>query len=332
MSIHELLIKAVEHNASDIHLSSFMPPMWRIDGEIQPMDFHALSYDELKIFANNIMTDHAKQQFETQWETDFSYELPEVSRFRVNIFRQKLGISLALRIIPSKIITLDELNMPAVIKKIALFQQGLVLITGPTGSGKSTTLAAIVHFINTHTQKHIITIEDPIEFLHQSQHCLISQRELHRDTQQFSTALRSALREDPDVILVGELRDLETIRLAVTAAETGHLVLGTLHTRSAEKTIHRLIDVFPGEEKNTIRSMLSESLEAVVAQTLVKREGGGRLATIEIMLSTPAIRHLIRENKIAQMASAIQTGQSIGMQTREQHMEKLAQEGLIIKN
>ncbi len=331
MSIQTLLTKAIEFNASDIHLSSYLPPRIRVNGKIIPLNLNHINISNISIenILNEIMSEPIKKAFETHWETDFSYELPDGLRIRANIFREFQGISAVFRIIPSKIMTLDELNMPAIIKKIALLPSGLVLVTGPTGSGKSTTLAAMVDYINKNTHGHIITIEDPIEFVHQSHQCLIRQREVHRDTKGFSIALRSALREDPNVILVGELRDLETIRLAITAAETGHLVLATLHTRSAEKTIHRIVDVFPGDEKNSVRSILSESLEAVIAQTLVPNLNNTRTAALEIMITTPAIRHLIREDKTAQIISAIQTGQSLGMQTLEQHLVQLRNQGVI---
>lgn len=325
LSIEALILTAVQANASDIHLSPHFKPMLRIHGQMFPLDFTL----ETEMALNEIMDFSIQKKLEQNWETDFSYALSNGLRIRANIFKQSQGIGAVLRIIPSVIKSLDELSMPPVIKEIALLTQGLVLVTGATGSGKSTTLAAMVDYINKNTHKHIITIEDPIEFIHHNKKSLIRQREVHRDTYSFNNALRSALREDPDVILVGELRDLETIRLAITAAETGHLVLATLHTSSPEKSIHRMIDVFPSDEKNTVRSILSESLEAVIAQSLVQKKENDRVAVVEIMRTTPAIRHLIREDKIAQIVSAIQTGQAMGMQTREQHLSQLIQAGVI---
>jgi twitching motility protein PilT len=277
------------------------------------------------------MNDKQRKDFEEFLETDFSFEIPELARFRVNAFNHNRGAGAVFRTIPSKILTLEELNAPAVFKDISDNPRGIVLVTGPTGSGKSTTLAGMIDYKNENEYGHILTIEDPIEFVHQSKKCLVNQREVHRDTLGFSEALRSALREDPDIILVGELRDLETIRLALTAAETGHLVFGTLHTSSAAKTIDRIIDVFPAAEKDMVRSMLSESLRAVIAQTLMKRIGGGRVAAHEIMVGTPAIRNLIREDKVAQMYSAIQTGQAQGMQTLDQNLQDLVVRGVVSK-
>lgn len=331
--LHPLLAEAVQSEASDIHLASGQIPMFRCHGKMQRVDMAAISQEDIELFLESIMPDIAKKTFKRRWETDFSFTW-ENTRFRANVFRQTLpngeeGLGVVLRIIPASITSLEDLNMPTILKDIALLPQGLVLVTGPTGSGKSTTLAAMVDYINEQTQGHIITIEDPIEFIHTSKNCLIRQRELHRDTQQFSTALLSALREDPDVILVGELRDLETIRAAITAAETGHLVLATLHTQSAVKTIHRIIDVFPGDERDSVRAMLSESLAAVIAQTLVPAVSHGRVAAVEILMATPAVRHLIREDKAAQIVSAMQTGQAFGMQTLEQHLQQLSSQGLI---
>ena len=282
---------------------------------------HSLVYD--------IMNDHQGKVFEEDLEVDFSFEIPNLARFRVNAFNQSRGVAAAFRTIPSKVLTLDELGAPTIFRDIAENPRGLVLVTGPTGSGKSTTLAAMIDYINDHYNHHIITIEDPIEFVHQSKQCLVNQREVFRDTKSFNAALRSALREDPDIILVGEMRDLETIRLALTAAETGHLVFGTLHTTSAAKTIDRIIDVFPGEEKAMVRSMLSESMRAVISQTLMKKNGGGRLAAHEIMIGIPAIRNLIREDKVAQMYSVIQTGMVHGMQTMDYCLKNLVSRGLI---
>jgi twitching motility protein PilT len=278
------------------------------------------------------MNDKQRKDYEEFLEVDFSFEIPGIARFRVNAFNQKRGAAAVFRTIPSKVLTLEDLNAPAIFKEIVNVPRGLVLVTGPTGSGKSTTLAAMIDYLNDREYGHILTIEDPIEFVHTSKKCLINQREVHKDTLGFSEALRSALREDPDIILVGEMRDLETIRLALTAAETGHLVFGTLHTSSAAKTIDRIIDVFPGAEKTMVRSMLSESLRSVIAQTLLKKTGGGRIAAHEIMIGTPAIRNLIREDKVAQMYSAIQTGQAHGMQTLDQNLQELLKKGLISRN
>ena len=279
----------------------------------------------------DIMNDKQRKDFEEFLETDFSFEIPKLARFRVNAFNQSRGAGAVFRTIPSDILTLEDLQAPIIFKDISMYPRGIVLVTGPTGSGKSTTLAAMIHYVNENKPDHILTIEDPIEFVHESKRSLINQREVNRDTLGFSEALRSALREDPDVILVGEMRDLETIRLALTAAETGHLVFGTVHTSSAAKTIDRIVDVFPAQEKEMVRSMLSESLRAVISQTLLKRTGGGRIAAHEIMIGTPAIRNLIREGKIAQMYSAIQTGQGQGMQTLDQNLQELMVKGLISK-
>ncbi|PDH37679.1 MAG: twitching motility protein PilT [Halieaceae bacterium MED-G27] len=321
MDITELLAFSARQNASDLHLSAGLPPMIRVDGEIRRVNVPPMDHGEVQSLIYDIMNDQQRRDYEDQLETDFSFEVPGVARFRVNAFNQSRGAGAVFRTIPSKILSLEDLGMPDVIQEFAQMPRGLVLVTGPTGSGKSTTLAAMIDYINDQRYDHILTIEDPIEFLHESKRCLVNQREVHRDTQSFSAALRSALREDPDVILVGEMRDLETIRLALTAAETGHLVFGTLHTTSAAKTVDRIIDVFPAEEKGMVRSMLSESLMAVVSQMLLKKKSGGRVAALEIMRGTPAIRNLIREDKVAQMYSAIQTGQSVGMQTMDQCLQ-----------
>ena len=296
MDITELLAFSARQNASDLHLSAGLPPMIRVDGEIRRVNVPPMDHGEVQSLIYDIMNDQQRRDFEDQLETDFSFEVPGVARFRVNAFNQSRGAGAVFRTIPSKILSLEDLGMPDVIQEFAKMPRGLVLVTGPTGSGKSTTLAGMIDYINDQRYDHILTIEDPIEFLHESKRCLVNQREVHRDTQSFSAALRSALREDPDVILVGEMRDLETIRLALTAAETGHLVFGTLHTTSAAKTVDRIIDVFPAEEKAMVRSMLSESLMAVVSQTLLKKKSGGRVAALEIMRGTPAIRNLIRES------------------------------------
>ena len=329
MDIAELLDFSVKHNASDLHLSAGVPPMIRIDVEVRKLGVPALTHAEVHHLVFDIMNDGQRSEFEERLEVDFSYQLPDVGRFRVNAFNQSRGCSAVFRTIPVDIPTLEQLEAPDIFEKISNYEKGLVLVTGPTGSGKSTTLAAMVDYINTHHNKHILTIEDPIEFVHSNKKCLINQREVHRDTHSFNNALRSALREDPDVILVGELRDQETISLALTAAETGHLVFGTLHTSSAAKTIDRIIDVFPGSDKGMVRSMLSESLRAVIAQKLLKRVGGGRVACHEVMIATPAIRNLVREDKIAQMFSIIQTGAAHGMVTMEQNAKQLLAQGVV---
>jgi twitching motility protein PilT len=331
VDIAQLLAFAVKNNASDLHLSAGVPPMIRVDGDMKRINMPALAHKEVHSMVYDIMNDKQRKAYEEFYETDFSFEIPKLARFRVNAYNQNRGAAAVFRTIPSLIMSLDDLNAPKIFKDMAMHPRGLVLVTGPTGSGKSTTLAAMINYVNDNKPDHIITIEDPIEFVHESKRSLINQREVHRDTLGFSEALRSALREDPDVVLVGELRDLETIRLALTAAETGHLVFGTLHTSSAAKTIDRIVDVFPSAEKEMVRTMLSESLRAVVSQTLLKRNGGGRVAAHEIMIGTPAIRNLIREGKIAQMYSAIQTGQSSGMQTLDQCLTELLQKGVISK-
>lgn len=330
--IDSLLNFSVKNGASDLHLSAGEQPRVRIDGDIRKVNVPVMEHKDVHAMVYDIMNDKQRKEFEDNLEVDFSFELPGVARFRVNAFNQNRGAAAVFRTIPSEILSLEQLAAPNVFKDLCLFPRGIVLVTGPTGSGKSTTLAAMVNYINENRSDHILTIEDPIEFVHQSKKCLINQREVHRDTHSFNAALRSALREDPDVVLVGEMRDLETIRLALTAAETGHLVFGTLHTSSAAKTIDRIVDVFPAAEKDMVRAMLSESLRAVISQTLLKKIGGGRIAAHEIMLGSPAIRNLIRENKIAQMYSAIQTGQTQGMQTLDQNLLQLVKRGLIAKD
>jgi twitching motility protein PilT len=332
MDIAELLAFSVKHNASDLHLSSGLPPMIRVDGDIRRVNVPALEHKTVHSLVYDIMNDKQRKDYEEFLEVDFSFEIPGLARFRVNAFNQDRGAAAVFRTIPSKVLSLEELDAPGVFRDICDNPRGLVLVTGPTGSGKSTTLAGMMDYKNDTEYGHILTIEDPIEFVHQSKKCLINQREVHRDTLGFAEALRSALREDPDIILVGELRDLETIRLALTAAETGHLVFGTLHTSSAAKTIDRVVDVFPAGEKAMVRSMLSESLRAVISQTLLKKVGGGRIAAHEIMIGTPAIRNLIREDKVAQMYSAIQTGQAHGMQTLDQCLQELVRKGLVSKS
>ncbi|MDX1490875.1 MAG: type IV pilus twitching motility protein PilT [Pseudohongiellaceae bacterium] len=329
MDITELLGFSVKQGASDLHITAGMPPLIRVDGDIRKINVPAMEHKEVHALIYEIMTDKQRKDYEQFLETDFSFEVPGLARFRVNAFNQNRGAAAVFRTIPSKVLSMEDLGMGPVFKQVSDLARGLVVVTGPTGSGKSTTLAAMMDYVNDTRYEHILTIEDPIEFVHESKKCLVNQREVHRDTHGFAEALRSALREDPDIILVGELRDLETIRLALTAAETGHLVFGTLHTTSAAKTIDRIIDVFPAAEKDMVRSMLSESLQAVISQTLLKKNGGGRVAAHEIMIGTPAIRNLIREDKVAQMYSAIQTGSSVGMKTLDQSLKELVQKGTI---
>ncbi len=331
MDIGELLAFGVKNGASDLHLSAGLPPMIRVDGDVRRINVPAMDHTEVHDLVYDIMNDKQQKDFEEFLECDFSFEIPGLARFRVNAFNQNRGAGAVFRTIPSEILTLEDLKAPDIFKEISDYPRGVVLVTGPTGSGKSTTLAAMVNHKNETEYGHILTIEDPIEFVHQSKKCLINQREVHRDTLGFNEALRSALREDPDTILVGEMRDLETIRLALSAAETGHLVFGTLHTSSAAKTIDRVVDVFPAAEKDMVRAMMSESLRAVISQTLMKKQGGGRVAAHEIMIGTPAIRNLIRENKIAQMFSAIQTGHQFGMQTLDQDLKKLVEKNVVTR-
>ncbi|WP_440996448.1 type IV pilus twitching motility protein PilT [Arhodomonas sp. SL1] len=329
MDIADLLAFGVKNNASDLHLSAGLPPMIRVDGDVRRINLPPMEHEQVHGLMYDIMNDKQRRDYEEYLETDFSFEIKSLARFRVNAFNHNRGAGAVFRTIPSTVLTLEDLAAPDVFRDIADNPRGLVLVTGPTGSGKSTTLAAMVDYRNEGYHEHILTIEDPIEFVHESKKCIVNQREVHRDTLGFAEALRSALREDPDVILVGELRDLETIRLALTAAETGHLVFGTLHTSSAAKTIDRIIDVFPAAEKAMVRSMLSESLRAVISQSLLKRLGGGRIAAHEVMIGTAAIRNLIREDKVAQMYSAIQTGQGQGMQTLDQCLQRLVAGGLV---
>ena len=330
MDISDLLAFSVKNKASDLHLSAGLPPMIRVHGDIRKINLPAMDHSQVHDMLYDIMNDTQRKIYEETLECDFSFEIPNLARFRVNAFNHNRGSGGVFRTIPSKILSLEDLNCPPIFKEIANTPRGIVLVTGPTGSGKSTTLAAMVDYVNENEFGHILTVEDPIEFVHTSKKCLINQREVGPHTLSFQNALRSALREDPDVILVGEMRDLETIRLALSAAETGHLVFGTLHTSSAAKTIDRIVDVFPAAEKEMVRSMLSESLRAVISQTLCKtKDEQGRVAAHEIMIGTPAIRNLIRENKVAQMYSAIQTGQSIGMQTLDQNLQDLVRRNVI---
>ncbi|HMM53938.1 MAG TPA: type IV pilus twitching motility protein PilT [Candidatus Desulfobacillus sp.] len=330
MDITELLAFSVKNKASDLHLSAGVPPMIRVHGDVRRINLPPMEHKDVHGMVYDIMNDAQRKHYEENLECDFSFAVPNLARFRVNAFVQQRGAGAVFRTIPAKVQSLEELNCPKIFKEIAEYPRGIVLVTGPTGSGKSTTLAAMINYVNESVHRHILTVEDPIEFLHESKKCLINQREVGPHTLSFNNALRSALREDPDVILVGEMRDLETIRLALTAAETGHLVFATLHTSSAAKTIDRIIDVFPAAEKDMVRAMLSESLRAVISQTLLKtKDGQGRVAAHEIMIGTPAIRNLIREAKVAQMYSAIQTGQAMGMQTLDQNLADLVRRNIV---
>ncbi len=330
MDVTELLAFSVKNQASDLHLSAGLPPMIRVHGDMRRINLPPMEHKTVHGMVYDIMSDSQRKKYEEDLEVDFSFAVPNLARFRVNAFNQDRGSAAVFRTIPSKVLSLEDLNAPKVFQELCMKPRGLVLVTGPTGSGKSTTLAGMINHINENVLGHILTVEDPIEFVHESKKCLINQRELGPDTHSFANALKSALREDPDIVLVGEMRDLETIRLALTAAETGHLVFGTLHTSSAAKTIDRIIDVFPAAEKDMTRAMLSESLQAVIAQTLLKkRDGGGRVAAHEIMIGTPAIRNLIREAKVAQMYSIIQTSQGLGMQTLDQCLVDLVKKGSI---
>ena len=332
MDITEILTLSAKQCASDLHISAGLPPIVRIDGDLHRTNLPSLTHHQVHSLIYQIMNNKQKKHFEEFLDIDFSFAVPDIARFRVNVFQQNRGSAAVFRTIPTQVQTLEQLNMGDVFRNISLQPRGLVLITGPTGSGKSTSMAAMVDCINKNCPDHILTIEDPIEFVHQSKKSLINQRQMHRDTLDFDACLRSALREDPDVLVIGELRDLQTIRLALTAAETGHLVLATMHTTSATKTIDRVVDVFPTREKSMVRSMLAESLQAVISQLLLAKEGGGRVAAHEIMIGTPAIRNLIHEGKIAQMYSAIQTGSAFGMQTLDQCLKHLVGRGVIRKD
>ena len=331
--IDELLREMVEKGASDLHICPGVPPIIRVDGKLTPLNYE--KFDPLKTqrMMYDILSDEQIQKFEDTWELDFSYSLLKMSRFRVNIFKDKGAVASAFRLIPMKIPTIKELSLPAILETITRRPRGLVLVTGPTGSGKSTSLAAMINQINTERSQHIITIEDPIEYLHQHQMSIINQREVGQDTKAFANALRAALREDPDVILVGEMRDLETMENAIRAAETGHLVFATLHTNSAAQTVDRVVDAFPASQQEQIRLMLSNSLEAVLCQQLLPRAGmPGRICAMEIMIATPAIRNLIREAKSHQITSTMQTSANVGMQTMDQHLRDLYLKGVITQD
>ena len=331
MDITQLLTFAARQGASDVHLSSGEPPMLRIHGDIKRIEHPALSRDEVHTMAFDVMNDAQRRIFQEKLDIDFSFELGEIARFRVNVFLTRRGEAAVFRVIPSDIVTLDQLAMPPILKDLCGRERGLVLVTGPTGCGKSTTLAAMIHHINDNEDVTIITIEDPIEFVHNSRKSLVNQRKVGLHTQSFANALRGALREAPDVILVGEMRDLETISLALTAAETGQLVFATLHTSSAPKSVDRIIDAFPTAQQNQVRTMFSESLQAVITQSLCKKKGGGRIAACEILMGVPAVRNLIREAKIHQLPSVMQTGQKQGMQTLDMALQDLVARGLITR-
>jgi len=329
MDITELLTFAHREGASDVHLSAGEPARLRIHGDMKRLEQPPLTDEQVHEMIFDIMSDLMRKVFQETHEADFSFELGNIARFRVNVFRHRRGEGAVFRLIPSKVMTIEELGLPLILKDICQKEKGLVLVTGPTGSGKSTTLAAMIDYINETEQGHILTIEDPIEFVHNSKKCLINQRELGPHTLSFANALRAGLREDPDFILVGEMRDLETIQLALTAAETGHLVFATLHTSSAPKTVDRIIDVFPAAQQEQIRIMFSESIQAVITQTLLKKRAGGRVAALEILMGTPAVRNLIREGKVHQIPSVMQTGQKFGMQTLDMALIDLVHRNLV---
>ncbi len=330
MDIAQLLAFGVEQGASDCHLSSGEPPMLRIHGDLKKLEYAPLTKEQVHAMVYDIMNDALRKTFESTLEVDFSFELGDIARFRVNVFMQRKGEGAVFRTIPSKVLTLEQLGMPPILKKLCDKEKGLILVTGPTGSGKSTTLAGMIDYLNEDFEGHILTVEDPIEFTHVSKKCLVNQRELGFHTHSFANALRAALREDPDIILVGEMRDLETIQLALTAAETGHLVFGTLHTSSAPKTVDRIIDVFPPSQQAQIRAQFAESIEAVITQTLMKKKtGDGRVAALEIMTGTTAIRNLIREGKIHQIPGTMQVSQKDGMQTMDMALVDLATRGVV---
>ncbi|MCB0318346.1 MAG: type IV pilus twitching motility protein PilT [Bdellovibrionales bacterium] len=331
MDITKLLQFAFQQDASDLHISAGEPPMMRIHGDMKKIKGPELTLEQTHAMIYDILGDAQRGKFEEKSELDFSMQLGEVARFRVNVFRQNRGLGAVFRKIPTKILSFNELNLPPILAEIAMKEKGLVLVTGPTGSGKSTTLAAMIDYVNETKEGHILTVEDPIEFVHRSKKCLVNQREVGPHTHSFANALKSALREDPDIILVGEMRDLETISLALTAAETGHLVFGTLHTSSAPKTVDRIIDVFPADQQAQVRAMFAESIQSVVTQTLCKKVGGGRCAAQEILIGTTAVKNLIREGKIHQISSVMQTSQNVGMQTMEMHILELFDKGLVTR-
>ena len=331
MDITQLLTFGVEQGASDCHISSEEPPMLRIHGDLKKLDHPALGKDQVHNMIFDMMSDAQRRAFQEHHECDFSFELGEIARFRVNVFVQRRGEGAVFRTIPTKILPLEQLGMPPILRHLCEKEKGLVLVTGPTGSGKSTTLAAMLDYLNDTFEGHILTIEDPIEFVHKSKKCLVNQRELGPHTHSFANALRSALREDPDIILVGEMRDLDTIQLALTAAETGHLVFGTLHTSSAPKTVDRIIDVFPPNQQAQVRAQFSESIEAVLTQTLLKKKGGGRVAALEIMVGTTAVRNLIREGKLHQIPGIMQASKKDGMQTMDMALLDLVTKGVVTK-